>query len=581
MATYEAERLTPAEEVALELIGQLPLAAISHLLPLALGRSRSALCSDVAHLVERGLVAAIDGPPRGACRHRRLLLLTNLGLAVLGTRHGADPRELARRHALRRGALEALIRQLPAVLSSYELLALLAGVRGRKARLQAWHRPWRAHTQIAGAMGLLTRVTSLPAYARLDWDRDNGQEVASGYVLVADTGGLPPQALRSQLARLARLQILAGTTAPVVAIATTSDRRVEAWAAVLNSLSSSPSRGWLDTCIHTWDTWRSGRIALARINHDERLAGPAPVPSRDSPPEQHAPWASVPRPIDLARVRRAVGEWQLGAGAHAVLDIIGRHPFLPPATVGEVLGRDVGWARQRRSELVRRGLVQLLTPDELPAGRRGEDDPLEATVRGLTLLAGSLGLSLAGAVRHHGLAGGGRQTPVGARRALLAYAAHTLGADNVFATIARAADRKRDGSLLEWRNAAACARGRVRPDGYGLLRLGRREHGFFLEFDRGTVHAGALRAKFAAYHRYKASAAAARDYDGFPTILVVTTGPGGERRIVDAVRAAAPGLVSSLPVRVTTLDWMESDSAGPFGSIWTDPERGVRSGWPE
>ena len=83
MAIQEAARLTPVEAVELDLIGYLPLATVSHLLPLAIGRSRSALSSDVAHLVERGLVATIDGPPRGACRRRRLLLVTNLGLAVL------------------------------------------------------------------------------------------------------------------------------------------------------------------------------------------------------------------------------------------------------------------------------------------------------------------------------------------------------------------------------------------------------------------------------------------------------------------------------------------------------------------
>jgi hypothetical protein len=120
----------------------------------------------------------------------------------------------------------------------------------------------------------------------------------------------------------------------------------------------------------------------------------------------------------------------------------------------------------------------------------------------------------------------------------------------------------------------------VRPDGYGLLRLGRREHGFFLEFDRGTVHASALRAKFAAYHRYKASSRVARDYDGFPTILVVTTGPGSEQRIVDAVRAAAAGRGTGLAVLVTTVGWIDNDSRGPFGSIWLDPERGIRRSWP-
>jgi hypothetical protein len=124
IAAEEAARLTPVEEVALELIGQLPLAAVSHLLPLAIGRSRSALCADVAHLLERDLVATIDGAPHAAGRRRRLLLVTNLGLAVLAIRLGTDPRDLARRWRLRHGPLLALIRQLPAAHSSYELLPL-------------------------------------------------------------------------------------------------------------------------------------------------------------------------------------------------------------------------------------------------------------------------------------------------------------------------------------------------------------------------------------------------------------------------------------------------------------------------
>src|SRR5207302_1897792 len=137
--------------------------------------------------------------------------------------------------------------------------------------------------------------------------------------------------------------------------------------------------------------------------------------------QQAAPCASVPRPIDLARVHRAVAAWHLGAGDRAVLDVVGRHAFLPTAPVGAVLGRDARWARRRRGQLVRRALVRVLPPDELPPGLPREDDLLEATVQGLTTLARSLGLSLATAVRFHGLAGGGAQTPVGPRRALLAH----------------------------------------------------------------------------------------------------------------------------------------------------------------
>jgi hypothetical protein len=279
-------------------------------------------------------------------------------------------------------------------------------------------------------------------------------------------------------------------------------------------------------------------------------------------------------------VQRDAAGWHLGPSELAVLDVVARHPFLTPTAVTDVLGYDVRWVRRRRGELFRRGLIHALQPDELRAGLRYKANLLEATVRGLTMVAGSLGLSLATAVRYHGLAGGGPQTPIGPRHVLLAHMAHTLGADGVFATFARAARLRGDGSLLEWRNAAACARGRSRPDGYGLLRLGRREHGFFLEFDRGTVHPAALRAKFAAYQRYESGIWAPRDYETFPAILVVTAGPGSEQRVVDAVRAAHAWQASRLAVLVTTVGWIESDSRGPFGSIWLDPERGIRRSWP-
>jgi hypothetical protein len=120
----------------------------------------------------------------------------------------------------------------------------------------------------------------------------------------------------------------------------------------------------------------------------------------------------------------------------------------------------------------------------------------------------------------------------------------------------------------------------MRPDGYGLLRLGRREYGFFLEFDRGTVHPAALRAKFAAYQRYMSSARVVRDYAGFPTVLVVTTGPGGEQRIVDAVVAVNTAYAAPLPVLVTTTEWIAADADGILGPIWLRPGRTSRLRWP-
>jgi hypothetical protein len=161
----------------------------------------------------------------------------------------------------------------------------------------------------------------------------------------------------------------------------------------------------------------------------------------------------------------------------------------------------------------------------------------------------------------------------------MSHLAHTLGADAVFGAIARAA-RRNGGALIEWRNTAACAHGRLRPDGYGLLRLGRQEYGFFLEFDRGTVRPGALRAKFAAYQRYRASARAAWEYQGFPTILVVTSGPGAEERLAQAIQAADVGHAVPLPVLLTTVGHIETHQEGFLGAVWRTAESGHRRSWP-
>jgi hypothetical protein len=276
-----------------------------------------------------------------------------------------------------------------------------------------------------------------------------------------------------------------------------------------------------------------------------------------------------------------LAETPLNVSERAVLDLVGRHPFLSTAVLGDVLGRDARWVARRRKTLLDRGLLRLVTDTEVHRSGLARGDLIELTPAGLRTLTAHLGLSLASAVRHHGLAGGGPESPIGTRRTLLAHLDHTVGADAVFGVLARAARSQRDGALVEWRNAAACAHGRLRPDGYGVLRLGRREYGFFLEFDRGTVRPAPLRAKFAAYHRYLVSARAARDFDGQPSILVVTAGPAAEDRVADAVLAAEVGQPRRLPLLVTTRDLLATAQGGPFDAIWRVPgAQGSRHGWP-
>jgi Replication-relaxation len=266
---------------------------------------------------------------------------------------------------------------------------------------------------------------------------------------------------------------------------------------------------------------------------------------------------------------------------------VGRHPFQPPERLAAVLGWQVKWARQIRNRLMARGLMRLLGPEEVGVDG-GVPELVELTEAGLGIVAAQQGLSLPAAVRYNGLAGGGPDNPIGSRRQLVAHLSHTLGVDGIFVdlteTARKAADSGIDEALLEWRNAAACCRRHLRPDGYGLYRRGGRLYGFFLEYDRGTMSARDYLQKFAAHFDYLTTGGFNRDYEGFPTILVVTKDRTAEERIARAAGAAAVGRGASLPL-LLTCEWrIRSDPRNPeglLGPIWREPDRSFqdRRGW--
>jgi hypothetical protein len=164
---------------------------------------------------------------------------------------------------------------------------------------------------------------------------------------------------------------------------------------------------------------------------------------------------------------------------------------------------------------------------------------------------------------------------------------HTLGVNELFATLAggigKAALSGQAVTLAEWRNAGACARKRLRPDGYFVLWRGERAQAFFLEYDRSTMGRRDWGQKLAAYYAYRDGGAYRRDYDGFPNLLIVI---GAEPRVgeTEAARAAATedrlaGILRDLvvgrvplPVLLTTEARISSDAAGLLGAIWRVPE---------
>jgi hypothetical protein len=174
--------------------------------------------------------------------------------------------------------------------------------------------------------------------------------------------------------------------------------------------------------------------------------------------------------------------------------------------------------------------------------------------------------------RHHGVLG-----RISDKR-YTRHLAHTLGTNAVFVSLVVAARRRRelgfDDSLEEWRGAAACARGRFRPDGYGCYRRGGSRFGFFLEFDRGTEKSREYAAKLETYYRYRDTGTARRDYIGFPVVLVVTTSELAEDRfahqayLAEQRHGGAPILVF-----LTTTGLIRADRDGVLGTIWRGPGR--------
>jgi hypothetical protein len=240
-----------------------------------------------------------------------------------------------------------------------------------------------------------------------------------------------------------------------------------------------------------------------------------------------------------------------------------------------LLGWSQGWTMWRRHRLTRDGLVRLLDESEVrDTGRLGLT---ELTADGFRLVASRLGLPPGAAVQHLGLGGGGPDQPIGQRSSLLRTLPHTRGVNALFVGLCRTARTLAttglNDALLEWRSAAACSRGRVRPDGYGVYQHRGEAYGFFLEYDRGTMSGRDYRAKFAAYSRYRASGRYDQDYAGFPTVLVVTAEPAAEERIARALRAVSLAWPARLPVLLTCAWRIEHTSAygsGWLGAIWRE-----------
>lgn len=571
------------------LLARLPFVYARVLQQLAGLRGGASIYRSLARLEEAGLVANVR-PTLRPDRAPRLYHLTDLGIATVAIDQRRDPRHLAHRNHLRGRDLQALIPALPQLVAAYGLLGALAAARPGRPDLLAWERPWRRHYQRPTAKAPV--AVALPAYAALAWE-----SAAGTYLLLPDLGGTPLRLYRAALDHLLVLRGFQGDDFPALVVATSERGRAAAWEELIEEVRRVRREAPLAVCVTTWDELGTGPEALAGLASLRPLPGDRLIqPLRARALGTRRPGGLLPELVGdgLATFSTtsavdtlALVALELGPADRALLDLVGRHPFLPLGRLAELHGRESRWAREWRNRLVARGLMRLLEASEIGA-EAAVSEPVELTADGLALVAAGHGLSLGRAVHHLGLAGGGPGRPVGARRRLLASLAHTLGADAIFVRLARTARRLAalgsDDALVEWRNAAACSRGHLRPDGYGLYRHAGKLYGFFLEYDRGTMSARDYLAKFAAYHEYLASGRFDRDYRGFPTILVVTSDRSAEERIARAVRSAAVGRGQALPL-LLTCEWLLADPRNPhglLGPVWREPDRSFRDRrcWP-
>ena len=229
-----------------------------------------------------------------------------------------------------------------------------------------------------------------------------------------------------------------------------------------------------------------------------------------------------------------------GAAAQVdeVFALVARHPLLTRQQLASLLRTSSARIGRLEADLVARGWLRLVGSDEFTHGytpvalkRLQRLGLVELSDTGRREAARRLLVPAGIARRRHGVTGSPFSS---SSRRFLRQLEHTLGTNAFFVGLASAAVQvtSRGGSdaLLEWRSAAACARGRFRPDGYGCYRRGPSRFGFFLEYDRGTEKPTQYAAKLATYYRYRNSNAFRRDYQSFPTLLVVTTSERAEER---------------------------------------------------
>ncbi|MDQ6672316.1 MAG: replication-relaxation family protein [Chloroflexota bacterium] len=534
-------RLGPSGRVALQLLARcsrMPTDVVGDMMRMRHARSAAQL---LLRLRAAGLAdyeTSRPGPLVGS-RTVRLWSLTPAGRALLpapglaSAEHGLLPYGSAAR-----SLGMARRRSLPMLTIVYRLLAHIVRDLDQPVCVAAWEHPW-IRTLGRAETGRAHHVR-LPAAATLLQDTVVGEQ-PRGLLLLPDLGTLPVASYRPVLRRLIELRRARDVPQPdepllIVGVAAgpSTTARVLAWHALLQQVT--------------------------------RRAGEQPL---------HARVLAWPEGVVACGTQRS----RFGSRADHALGLVARHPLLTRRQLAALLGVSETRAGQHVRRLESSGWIRTILvsgdspPDVLgrPAHLAGPLPLVELTPAGRREASRRLLLPASAAARYHGLLGSGAST-----RRFSHHLAHTLGANAVFVAFVVAARRMTgrggDDTLEEWRSAAACGRGRFRPDGYGCYRRAGSRFGFFLEFDRGTEKPREYAAKLAAYYRYRDSSQSKRDYDGFPVLLVVTTSDVAEARFAyEAYLAQQRRAATPLLVFLTTVRRIQAHADGVLGPVWGNP----------
>jgi hypothetical protein len=153
-----------------------------------------------------------------------------------------------------------------------------------------------------------------------------------------------------------------------------------------------------------------------------------------------------------------------------------------------------------------------------------------------------------------------------------------MGVDALFLRFYQTAQRRaaagHDDAMLRWWNGTTCSRRHLRPDGYGLYQYEGEPHGFFLEYDRGTMRRHGYRDKLDEYYDYHISGRYQRDYSAYPTILIVTVNNHTEDTIAEVAEVTADRYGFRLPLLLTCTGRVDApgNPHGLLGPIWRPPD---------